>query len=252
MMKLVHLPVLLLFPLFAHSQGPAPTSSRWSVGVMGTSAMTHRTLLNKDGSDQSDMIISLRDDAEVPRFGYGGKLMIARHLDDRWTIGIGVSYMRFGYQSDYEVSDLTFGDLIDPRRGFIYSTTTVPPTSFRYIDDYQYIGIPLEVQRSWGTKRFRPLVGASITPSYLLEASTITRYEYSDGSSDRNRTSVRSDFNAFNLFATVQAGCGYNIGERLQVHVQPYGSVGVLDVIDAPISGWLWSVGVQAGVDYRL
>jgi hypothetical protein len=47
---------------------------------MVSSAMTYRTLLDKEGTTQTDAIIALRDDAEEPRFGYGGQLMLARQL----------------------------------------------------------------------------------------------------------------------------------------------------------------------------
>jgi hypothetical protein len=250
MKTLLLLPGLLLVPLVTLGQEPALAAPRWTVSVMVSSAMTYRTLLDKEGTTQTDAIIALRDDAEEPRFGYGGQLMLARHLGERWTVGIGVSYARFGYQSDYDLSDLTFGDMIDPRRGFIYGTSSAPPSSIRYIDDYQYIGVPVQAQRSWGGKKLHPIVSVTVSPSYLLVASTISSVEFADGSSDRNSNSVRSDFQDFNLFVSVEAGCAYDVCERMQVRLLPYGSMSLLEIIDAPISARLWSVGLQAGVGY--
>ena len=252
MRKQILLSTALMASVTAMAQTPLhEPDTRWSIQAMGAGAMSYRTLVNKDGSEQSDAIIELRDGIEDFRVGYGGHVMLTRPLCTGWTVGIGLSYMRFGYESNFDVSDLSFGDMIDPRRGFIYGGTTTPPVSIRHADEYQYIGIPVRLERTWGGKRFHPLLGLCITPAYLLDASTIARYEYADGSSERHSTSVRSEFQAFNLFATLEAGCAYDASDRLQIRLIPYANLGVLEIVDAPISARLWSAGVQAGAAWR-
>lgn len=216
--------------------------TRWSLQAMGAGTMTYRTLLNKDGSEQSGAIIDLLDSKEDPRLGYGAHIMLMRSTKSNWSFGVGLSYSRFGYQSDYEPFEAIALDPNDP----------AIPNSVRYIDVFEYIGLPLNIQRAWGKRKVHPFVGISISPSYLLAAATIYRYEFADGRTTREKRGNLGEFRTFNLFVGLEAGCAYDASERLQIRVTPYGSLGVLEIIDAPISARLWSAGVQAGVAWRL
>ncbi len=56
---------------------------------------------------------------------FGGGLCTAYRLSERFSLEAGLGYARFGYAYSVDASELTFRDVIDPRRGFVYNSNTV-------------------------------------------------------------------------------------------------------------------------------
>lgn len=239
-------PLLIIALLPIPAIGQEATVRRWSLeGSVGV-ASTYRTLLDKEGSTMSELVVQNRNDREDPRMGYIGSISIARRLGTHWKLSIGLSYGRYGYIYEYTNNNwvATDGVMTDPVLNF--------PTTFRSIDVFRYLGLPIGIERSFGKGRFRPVLRLDAAPAWMSSANYIVTNEYSDGRSKRTIYDYPNEMKEMNLFTTFHAGCTYRLNERLGLVLFPYGSIGILEIIDAPISARLWSVGVMTGARWDL
>ncbi len=236
--------LIAFHPLFVLSQ--EATVRSWSIeGDLGV-ASTYRTLLVNEQSTATDFILQNRNDWERPRMGYAGTITIARRLGTHWKFRLGLSYGRHGYIYEHSTNNwlATDGVSTDPALNLA--------ATFRSIDEFRYLGLPIGMERDFGKGRFRPLLRLDVAPAWMSAAKYIVSRQYSDGSSHRSRYDHPGDMNRFNLFTTFQAGFACSVNERLRLLLLPYGSLGVLEIIDAPITARLWSVGVMTGVGWDL
>lgn len=178
--------------------------------------------------------------------GCTGGISIARRLGTHWMLSLGLSYGRCGYIYEHTNNNwvATDGVAADPALNLA--------ATFRSIDEFRYLGLPIGIERSFGKGRFRPLLRFIVTSAWMSSAKHIVSTEYSDGTSRRTTYDYQSDMNEMNLFTTLHAGCGYQVNERLRLFLLPYGSLGILEIVDAPISARLWSLGVATGVGWDL
>ncbi len=153
-----------------------------------------------------------------------------------------------GYQLNIEA--LTFGDMIDPNRGFIYQTNTISIRAIRY--SFHYLELPLRLVLHCGKGRLRSITGAGLTTSYLLKSTTTSVMGNADGSTDRTTSKSSTDYNPVGLFPTLSSGVSYALNDHLELRLEPQARFGVLRLIDAPVTGHLWSAGVGFSAMVRL
>lgn len=147
-----------------------------------------------------------------------------------------------------EAKDLTSGDGLDPRRDFDYPDgDTRIPEEVRLTYRHEYIGVPIAL-RYWSTAgkwRFAGSLGC--TASYLIQArlSSLLLYE-GDG---RKRSSQASivDYEPFNLIPFLSLGLDYQLNDKMRLSAMPSARYGLLNIHDAPISGRIYSAGLQLG-----
>lgn len=189
-----------------------------------------------------------RNSYEEPRFAYGGDLMCALDLSDRFSVEGGIGHALMGYQLNMEA--LTFGDMIDPNRGFIYQTNDVSFRAIRY--SFHYLELPVRLVLQCGKGRLRSITGAGLTTGYLLKSTSTLVTENADGSIDRDTNESGNDHNAIGLFPTFSTGASYALNDRLELRMEPQARYGVSRLFDAPVTAHLWSVGVGISAMWRL
>lgn len=226
-------------------QGQDSTSvmhhSKWSVGVNGSPDLAYRKLEVVEPI-AFPSIIDLRDRIEVPRFAYSGRVMIGYSFNDRLGLETGVGYSLLGWQLDF--SELTFGDQIDERRGFMYDPAIPQIKAWRQA--FHYLDFPLKGTLILGKGRLRSISSLGISVSILMRATStfIT-------SDDRSVTD-QDYFEQINLFPMISTGITYRLNDRHELRVEPIFRYGILRIIEPPITGYLWSGGVNFGWYVRL
>ena len=246
------LPVVgLLLTGDVQAQNAVP-NGRWSIGASVWSGATYRTLLNTDGSELADQIITGRDDREHADVAIGGGFHTAYRLSDRFSLEAGVDYARFGNASMVNLSDLTFGDAIDPRRGFVYNTDDVPPESWRLMDRYHYLEIPIGVVMELGQGRWRSSSTLGVAPAFLLAAQGVTVSTYANDQQERETFDLPGDYAAFNLIPYFSTGVAMHPGGRWNWSLRPTFRYGALKLNDAPVSARVYSVTLDLGVQFTL
>lgn len=226
---------------------------RWSIGVDAGAGVSYRTLSKTGNSATADKLVASRNEREETRVALLGKVIGTYHLSRHWGIEAGFGYSQLGWQQRINTSDLTFGDMIDPRRGFIYQTADVEmPATIILSDIFHYLEFPMGMVLRFGNGHWSSVSALGIAPAVLLEANDRTVKEYDDG--DRDRDSGRSmyDFNTINLFPYLSSGIAFRPGERWEWSLRPTARYGAIRIIDTPVTAHLWSCGIGFGFHYAL
>ncbi len=242
----------LCLPVAIHAQSAVP-EGRWSIGASAWSGGAYRTLLNTDGSDLADRIMDTRNEREEWDVAIGGGFHAGYRLSDRFSLEAGVAYARFGYAVSVDLSDLTFGDPIDPRRGFVYNTDDVAiPSSWRFIDRFHYLEVPIGVVMELGQGRWRSSTTLGVAPALLLAAQGLTVSTYEDGRAERESFEPIEDYASFNLIPYFSTGVSMHPGGCWQWSLRPTFRYGALKLIDTPVSARVYSLTLDLGVQFSL
>ncbi len=235
------LPCLFLFPFVSYAQEADVSDNRkFSLGFSFSPDYSYRVL---QPDSASMWIANHRDSIEVPKFGF--------------TSGINLSWRiskRFSLEAGLLLSDK--GERI-PIREAVWNTSSPTPDpslpkrySFNY--HYLYLDFPVTVNYFILTKRTKLFLSAGISTNLFLTQMTTTYYEYENGETKRNRSFYNNGFNRINLACVGGFGIGFDISEKMYMQIEPTYRRSLFSVIDAPINGYLFSFGVNAGVYYRL
>lgn len=211
----------------------------------------YRTLKGDDRSSSIALIIDMQNKNEEPKIGYTAGLNLCYNKSKHLGIELGVQYSNKGYAS--KKSDLTFGDIIDPRFGFVYSTnSSSPPTKAKYFYNHIYIDIPVRAIFSFGEKRIHFITSIGVATNILLKATTTSVLEYENGDTKQETHDQRYNFNSLNISPTISVGIDCKISNKINLRVEPTLRYGLLKIIDAPISAYLWSGGLNLTCYYVL
>lgn len=243
---------LILFPLVlsafcARAQerteaAPAPEFRRLQLGINLSPDITFRTLRNDDGAPLYDALMEQRNDTEIPQFGYTAGLNLCYNITRSLAVETGLHHAKRGYRT--KALDVIAFDPLSQNDPFI-------PNSIRYIAHWYYMDIPLRVDLALGKKKLRVLLSAGVTTNILLSATQTNVLEFADRTERATDTSV-FDHNAFNISPTLSVGLDYRIAERLNLRAEPTFRYGAMRIIDTPITGFLYSGGLNIGVYYGL
>lgn len=218
------------------------TTSRLHISVQGSADHAYRTLLQHERNVFTDMIMDTRDRSEVPRIGYTGSVMMGYGIGRLFGVEAGVGYALRGWE--WDLSTLSFGDAIDPRRGFVYNTDDVLPR-IRY--EFRSVHVPVRATITLGKGRLRSISAAGLAADVLLSARSVTHV-----GNDRHTTDLEG-FNTFDLAAIVSTGLAYAPCASGTIRIEPTLRHGLIDIrADDPIGARLWSVGLMLGYVHRL
>jgi hypothetical protein len=172
----------------------------------------------------------------MPRLGVTASIVAGLELSQRWALEAGVGYALHGWS--WDISQLSFGDQIEPRRGFVYNTTDVINGIHK---EFHYLNLPVRTTITLGNGRLRSISSLGASASFLVKANSVTIV-------NGERNVVEEDgYNAFGLFPMISSGLTYGVGEHGSMRLEPTFRFGVLKLRDDPIAERLWSAGLQLG-----
>lgn len=228
----------------SHAQETATPKRPLRFGVNLLPAIAYRELAEAEKNAYTGSTISFRNEIEEPRFAYGANIVCALDLSKRFSIEGGIGYSLMGYQLNWDA--LTYGDMIDPNRGFIYQTNDVPINAIR--SSYETIEVPLRLVLRCGQGRLSSITGAGLNIGYLLHGGPTNVLVRTDGTKNRSLYSGTDDYRTINLFPTLSTGAAYTLSDHIELRLEASGRYGVSRIVDAPITAHLWSAGVGCGV----
>jgi hypothetical protein len=226
---------------------------RLLLGVNVSSDYCYRTLLNNDGSATSARIIELRNKNEEAKFGYTAGLNICYNISKYFGIEVGLQYSSKGYANSNGYSNLVFADQIAPRNGIVYpSNAVIILTPSKLIYHHNYLDIPMRAILSFGHKRFQFITSAGITTNLLLNATLTKISENTNGSKQRNTNDQVFSFKVLNISPLISAGIGYRLNNKINIRIEPTLRYGILQIIDTPVTAYLWTTGLNMTCYYQL
>lgn len=209
--------------------------NRFQLGVSFSPDVCYRTLKETDitTTQTNFYVMDARNKMEAPKFGYTGGVNFSYALNHWLSIESGLHYSNKGYGM---------------KKQDLYSNQQEPgiPTNFKFIENFYYLDLPLKVNFSLGKNRWRFIssVGAS-TNLFLKESQTQVLY-FSD-KTDRSTSSDGNKYNNMNISPMVSLGIDYHLSNKMSLRVEPTFRYGLLKIIDAPVTAYLFSAGLNVG-----
>lgn len=209
---------------------------RWKVGIQVSPEIGFRFLTTKDpGIPQ--MIIDQRNRDEKPALVFSKGLIAENKLSDKFSVRSGIQYSLRGEKT---------------RNLGPYSTPYVKVEKQIYRYHYHYIGVPLVASfyffRNDRLSLFTSL-GADLNFIFLQSSRKTLQYEGKDAVTSFNASSVEKDnhYTIFNPSAAISLGMDWKLGNRTSLRLEPNFKILTRPIVDAPIKGYYYNCGLNAG-----
>ncbi|MEI6348053.1 MAG: outer membrane beta-barrel protein [Bacteroidota bacterium] len=238
--------------IFSQEASPVSKSKKIQIGANFSTDYCYRTLqenYNNNNILSNKLMISLRNKTENYKISYTSGLNVVYNLNRTIGIEAGIQFSNKGYQTKSQT--LTYGDMIDTNGGFINSTAEIYTNAYFVYNDY-YIDIPLKANFIFGKKKIRLITSAGITTNIFIIESTTSVLTKGDGSTKTVKQSGTYNYNSINLSPTISLGIDWRISNRHSLRVEPTFRYGILKIIDAPITGYLWNAGLNVSYYFGL
>ncbi len=253
-MKKLLVLLLTVASISAKSQDIIPQQSeaqksRFSIGAYFSPDAADIHLQSTDNNQSTEDFIENRNSRETMKFGYTTGLSLVYELNQKFAIETGLEYSDKGYQTKKVALNFGVGGgNTNPPRGFVLDEGSETPTDLRFVYHFQYVGIPVKLNYSLGSGKWRFISSIGLTAEYLARASSTTVLYYDEEGPDRENDRDDEDYNTFNLSPSISAGVDYQLNSRMSLRAMPTFRAGVLQIIDdSPVTGYLYSAGVQLG-----
>lgn len=223
------------------------TYKGWKFGAHFSPEYGYRTL----SGDTSVMIVNYtinqRNDWERPIFLYTAKLSASYRIGKRFAFQSGLQYSVRGERS----IDLGLGPDYD------YSVSGFPIEVFIYRYRYHYLSIPLSASYYFlNKKRFQLFVstGVGINFLYLFTRRNTLKGYGTPESTEFKSIAIKKDnptsYNLFNPSIDLSLGLDWIIGKRSSIRFEPTYRRSLREMVDAPIRGIYYNVGINIGYIY--
>jgi opacity protein-like surface antigen len=229
--------------LIVNGQSISDTSihkNKWRIGLNFSPDYCFRKLdstniTNGNPPNVRYTIMHYRDSIERAKFGFTAGISIGYDINQNISLESGIFYSDKGYQTmelgPFNGSNISIGGV-----KLIYS--------------YNYIDIPLMVDATFiNYKKFSIGINVGIVLDMFLNA-----YSTSVLDNNSNTTTTSKDNNDYNkINISIMAGFNFNykINSKFSIKLEPTYRYGMIRIIDAPITAYLWNAGVNIGIDYH-
>jgi hypothetical protein len=211
---------------------------RVQIGINLSPDICFRKLENNDGSSMSDVLINIFDESQIFKIGYTAGLNVCYNLKKNVSIETGLHYSNKGYQT--KMQSLSFGT-IDP---------SIPNQS-KFVYNFYYIDIPVKANFTIGKKKLRFFTSVGLTTNIFIKETVTSVLIYSNRT-DRKANPSAFNYNNLNLSPTVSIGIDYKINSKMNLRIEPTFRYGLLTIIDSPITGYLYSGGLNIAYCFGL
>ncbi len=210
---------------------------RVQIGFNISPDICYRTLKSTDGSAYGESLIKDRNRRETVKIGYTAGLNACFNLTKSFGLETGIQYSNKGYQTK-----------IDPNKEWNGSYPLYKKAQFIY--NYHYIDIPVKAIYTIGNKKIRFMTSVGFTTNVFIKETKKSIFVYSDRT-DRSK-STDYEYNKVNISPTISAGIDYKINDNMNLRLEPTFRYGVLKIKDAPVTGYLYSGGLNIGYYFGL
>jgi hypothetical protein len=209
-------------------------SGKISVGYVFSPQYSYRTV--------GDQNTGFFDDRQTPIFCYSLGANIIYELNKKISFESGILLSRKGWITD--LSGLTFGDMIDPRFGFIYE----PERNIIVGNDFYYLDVPIKVNYIFSGQKFQPLLSGGFTTNILLAAYSNVEYNEKTERTKLYSTST----NPLGVEVNIAAGGMINFNSKFSLRIMPEFHYSLTELSKSNSADYhLFSAGLLTNFCYR-
>ncbi len=214
-------------------------SSGFQLGFHFSPDVCYRSLQNNNGSQMSDNIIEQRNENEIFKLGYtlGGSASL--QCNNHVTLEFGINYSNKGYQTRMQVL-------------YYFQYDPATPQKMKSIYNYHYVEVPLKVNFIFGKKKLRFISSLGIIPNFFLGETTKSVFVYANAGKESSTSPENFGYKRLNISPFIGLGIDYKINDKMNVRIQPSFSYGILKIIDAPVTGYLYNGGINMSYLFKL
>lgn len=236
--------ILTLIPLTTFCQSKDTINKKKiEIGLIFSPDYCYRSLQPDPSTQWSEGIASRRDSFEIPKFGYTTGAGVLFSLTNKITLETGLLFSDKGEKTKYH--HLTTGSP-DPLLG----------EKIRFVYHYLYLDVPVKANYFVLMGKVKLFLSAGISANIFLTQKTSSIIEYSDGSTARNNSTgfINDFYSKVNLAAIAGVGINYGLTSRLNLRIEPVYRRSITSITASPssIKGYLYSIGINTGIYYRL
>lgn len=235
-MKRILFILLIQGPICSYSQSE---NRRVEIGINFCPDICYRTLKNNDGSANTDAIISQRNKNETFKVGYTGGLNLCFNIKRFLGLEVGVNYSNKGYQTQ-------------PINLISWQSTGNDPTQVVFIYNIHYMDIPAKINFTIGKRKLRFIANAGIAANIFMNETQTRVFEYIDGRRDKQTNPTTTNYKRISISPIVGLGIDYKINNRMKLRIEPMIKYGIIPIIDAPVTGYLYSGGLNISYYFGL
>ena len=213
-----------------------------SFGISYSPNYSYRVQVD-DGTTMFNDVLYLGKDSEVGQFGHTINFDVRVFLAKQHKLNIGLQVSNERYKAEND--NLIFGNVIDPRRGFVYPTTEITGLIYRY--EFHYGGLNIGLKSSYGNKAVRFNHAIGIVPKFLISASAIGELSVENQSTHTVVIRTTEDFNRLNLEGYISVGAEWELKENRVIEFAPTFRYNFRKTSDDPFTSYLWNVGLRLG-----
>ena len=185
-----------------------------------------------------DWLVESRNESESPSLGFSTGFNFGHQFKNGLFIDLGVRYSSRGYRYDVPAFTLPSGE--------IYGAG-------RTVWSYNHIDLPLKWGYALAIGNVLQLkFGAGVSTNIFLKYFAKTVIKLEDGTTDVTVQSGTDDFNEVSLSAIGSVELDIKISDAFTVQIEPIFRTNFTSIIDTPILGYLYSGGINCGIQYRL
>lgn len=224
--------------------------NKWNMGIDVSFDLGFRSLIDNANSETSSSIISSRNDMEFIKPGFTTGINVIRNLSKKWSLIGGLSYSRKGYSSKME--NLTFGDMTDPRLGFIYETADSDKFDAVQLNYHlNYIDVPIKATYLFGKQVSeygrKWYAGLGLVNSYFINEVVTSKKTLDDKKVDKDSYTETEGFNKFMFSPAIYFGTYRLNAFDHQLRIEANFKYGVTEITNTNVTATLWTTGISIG-----
>ncbi|RYD75420.1 MAG: PorT family protein [Sphingobacteriales bacterium] len=225
--------LLLLALLSAQIVSAQKFGPKSKIGYVFSTDACYRTL--SASSSDVGFVASTRNSMEIPRIGFTTGVSYVYGFG-HFAVETGVQYSSKGEQTNFYPLNYQM-----PEAG--------APTEAKFIYKYNYVDVPWKLLYNFKLANVNFFVSTGASANIFINDNTIAIKRYANGSEIKSSSGSAYDYSAVNYAAIASFGVELSLlKDKARLRIEPIYRQSVTSIIDAPIKGYLYSSGINAGI----
>ena len=216
---------------------PSGSGSKISIGPLFSPDFSYRHL---SGDAQYQYQIANSNNYDIAKISYSGGFSLMYKLINRIDIVTGLLYSDKGEKTkELPVSYLS----VSPSGRAVSSFVNY---------HMEYMDIPIRVNYYLRNKRLKIFASLGVVADVLLTERIAETLQYTDGHTTTSSTKNRNGFHPVDLSLAAGMGFKYEVTEHMSLLLAPLYTRFITPLDNGPIKSYLYTVGLNIGVYFRL
>ena len=181
--------------------------------------------LKADGN--SEWISKIADSMEVPKYGYTTGFNLSYVLSNKIKLGTGIIFVNNGEKTK----------------------STIELQTINYTNHFYFLSVPIRIDYTLISKKIDVYATLGVTGNFFINHKTIM---FEDGKKDPIQFNNNSDLQKFTLGGLVGIGMNAKLSTKWLFKTEVLYRQNIQSVSNEPVKKWMYSVGPNLGLFYKL